>query len=305
MLSIVVIILGLVADRLTKVWASSSLVYHVNGTLTVIPGFFRFTYLENTGAAFGFLSGHTWILTIVAAIAVALILFELFRLRKGIHKLYNIALSLLLAGALGNLFDRVVSGFVVDFIEFNFINFAVFNVADICVTFGVILLIVYLFVAERIEKKKAVSSASATVTAAAMADMADEQESAFPLLAAKESDPEFERLMTYYQKKESSDGTAAPLAPPKSKPVPIVVREAPKPEPAPAIVPESPKPEPAPVIVPEAPKPAPVPVVVPEEPKPISTTASVLLSHSEDESIISDEPQSMSRMARRAANKKK
>ena len=292
MLSIVVIILGLVADRLTKVWASSSLVYHVNGTLTVIPGFFRFTYLENTGAAFGFLSGHTWILTIVAAIAVILIIFELFRLRKRMHKLYNVALSLLLAGAIGNLFDRVVSGYVVDFLEFNFMNFAVFNVADICVTFGVILLVVYLFVAERLEKKAAPAISPVSATAGAVAEMLDEHESAFPLLSTKENDPEFERLMNYYQKKEATDGTIT-----SSKPRPVVVvREEPKPAPAPAVVPEEPKPAPAPVVVP-------APVIVSEVPALTPATASVLL-HDNDDDITSDEPPSMSRMARRSAKKK-
>lgn len=100
-----------------------------------IPYVLELTYVKNTGAAFSIFSGHTWALALVSlvmSVVLALALWKnFFR-----HPLGKVTLTLLLAGAVGNLIDRVFRGFVVDMFNVLFMNFAVFNVADICVVVG-------------------------------------------------------------------------------------------------------------------------------------------------------------------------
>jgi len=100
------------------------------------------TYYQNTGAAFSSFSGMTWLLALVslaASVAVAVLLAkDFFPGRLG-----RLTLSLILAGAMGNLIDRVFLRFVTDMFQTTFMNFAIFNVADICVVVGGILMVVY------------------------------------------------------------------------------------------------------------------------------------------------------------------
>lgn len=104
---------------------------------------FDFTYVRNTGAAFSILSGKMWILSAVSVLfCIGTILF--FIIKKPKNKLFCIALTLIFAGAFGNAIDRVFYGYVVDFIETTFINFAVFNIADIAITVGAILFVIYM-----------------------------------------------------------------------------------------------------------------------------------------------------------------
>ena len=100
-----------------------------------LPYILDLTYVQNTGAAFSLFNEHTWILTLISLVmsvilAVALVK-KFFR-----HPLGLVCLSLLLAGAVGNLIDRALQGYVVDMFNVLFMNFAVFNVADICVVVG-------------------------------------------------------------------------------------------------------------------------------------------------------------------------
>ena len=112
------------------------------GTVNVIGSFVRFTYVENTGAAFSMGTGYTWIFAIIAAIVAVVILRSA---RKLTSVWWAVALGGLLGGALGNLLDRLVRepgfgrGYVVDFISFPY--FAIFNVADIAVTCSVLLMV--------------------------------------------------------------------------------------------------------------------------------------------------------------------
>ena len=100
-----------------------------------LPQLLDLTYVQNTGAAFSMFSEHTWalaLLSLVMSVLLALALRrELFR-----HPLGKLTLTLLLAGAVGNLIDRAFRGFVVDMFNVLFMRFAVFNVADICVVVG-------------------------------------------------------------------------------------------------------------------------------------------------------------------------
>lgn len=140
-LVMLVILVGL--DQWTK-WA----VVHsipLNGVNVIIPGFFELTYLQNFGAAFSSLSGTgMWyfiILTLVALVALSIWFM------KNDDAWVDLALSLIIAGAIGNLIDRVVYGFVRDFFQFYIFGhpFAVFNVADVCITLGCILLFLAFF----------------------------------------------------------------------------------------------------------------------------------------------------------------
>lgn len=119
----------------------------------LIPHFVELTHVRNTGAAFSILSQHTWILALVSAVVALAIAAAL--LKKVItHPFGVISLSLVLAGAVGNLIDRVFMGYVTDMFNFLFIHFAVFNVADMCVVGGGIATCVYLlFFYEKWEKK--------------------------------------------------------------------------------------------------------------------------------------------------------
>ena len=122
--------------------------------LPFIPYILDLTYVTNTGAAFSIFSDHTWILALVSLVMSVLLALALW---KGLfkHPLGKLALTLLLAGAVGNLIDRALRGFVVDMFHVLFMRFAVFNVADICVVVGGIAAgLYYLFLMEKLEPQK-------------------------------------------------------------------------------------------------------------------------------------------------------
>ncbi len=123
------------------------------GHVPFIPYLLELTYVTNTGAAFSIFSEHTWVLALVSlvmSVVLALALWKnFFR-----HPFGKLALTLLLAGAVGNLIDRAFRGFVVDMFNVLFMRFAVFNVADICVVVGGIAAgFYYLFLWDKLEKK--------------------------------------------------------------------------------------------------------------------------------------------------------
>lgn len=117
-----------------------------------IPYLIQLTYVKNTGAAFSFFNQHTWILTLISLIMSLVLIYFIFI--KPYFKFWagRLSLTLILAGAVGNLIDRATLGYVVDMIEPIFMNFAVFNVADMCVCVGGFFACVYyLFFYEKLE----------------------------------------------------------------------------------------------------------------------------------------------------------
>ncbi len=120
---------------------------------TLIPNFISITYKENTGAAGSILEGHTKFLIVVSFIFLAImIVFDIFLKEK--NWLYSISFSLVIAGAVGNLFDRIVFGYVRDFIRIEFINFPfIFNVADMALSVGVFCLCVFFLFFYKDKKK--------------------------------------------------------------------------------------------------------------------------------------------------------
>ena len=118
-----------------------------------IPYVLDLTYVQNTGAAFSILRQHTWLLTLTSAVVV-LVMCRL--IVKGFFKnaLGRWSAALVLAGGMGNLIDRAVLGFVTDMFKTTFMDFAIFNVADCCITVGVPLLFLYVWLYVGKDEKK-------------------------------------------------------------------------------------------------------------------------------------------------------
>ena len=123
------------------------------GTKTILKGLLDFSYVENRGAAFSMMQNARWIFLAITVIALVAI-FWYYLKKRPVKPLLNLSLILLAGGAIGNFIDRLFFGYVVDFIKFSFFNFTC-NVADIYLTFGVILLLIYIFFFDKDEKKHA------------------------------------------------------------------------------------------------------------------------------------------------------
>lgn len=125
--------LTVIADQLVK-WGCTGLTRSV----TLLPGVLALTYAENTGMAFSLFSGQAWVLGIVSVGCILLGWWVLRRYRLG--RLSRVAAMLMLGGAVGNLLDRLLRGYVVDMFEVLFMEFAIFNVADAALTVGTALM---------------------------------------------------------------------------------------------------------------------------------------------------------------------
>jgi signal peptidase II len=134
-----------VLDQVSKYFTRLNL--QGKGTLTLIPGVLGLTYVENTGMAFSSFSSFTGVLAVVSFAAAVALAYAIWKDPMK-HPFCQWMFTLLLAGAVGNLIDRALLGFVTDMIQLLFVTFAVFNVADICVTVGAIGLIVYVLLFE-------------------------------------------------------------------------------------------------------------------------------------------------------------
>ena len=115
----------------------------LGGMRRFIPKVVSLTYLKNSGAAFSMLENQQWFFTIITLIAMGAAFVYLYRHIKGSIWLL-LGLTLIISGGIGNFIDRLRQGFVVDMFHLDFINFAIFNVADIYLTIGVGLLLIYL-----------------------------------------------------------------------------------------------------------------------------------------------------------------
>jgi signal peptidase II len=147
-------------DQSTKAWAVSRL--RSGSVQEVIPGLLNFAYAINTGAAFSMFDSHgdtgRWSLSAVAIFAAVLVLFYFWRTPRSDDRMLG-ALTLLLAGIIGNVTDRVRLGYVVDFIDVQFGNwhYPTFNVADIAICAGAGLMILDMF----LSRKKVETNANA------------------------------------------------------------------------------------------------------------------------------------------------
>ena len=132
-------------DQGLKYWASA--VLQPVGTMPLIPHVVGLRFVLNNGAAFGMLAGKQVFLQVITGVALLAMLIYLLR-KKPASKLEYTAFLLVFAGGVGNMVDRVLNGVVVDYIELLFMNFAVFNFADILVCVGVGLLFIALLAPE-------------------------------------------------------------------------------------------------------------------------------------------------------------
>lgn len=137
-MELLVILLGLILDRVSKIWAINAL----SNEKIIIKDFFSFSYLENRGAAFGILQNKLVFLTIITLIVLGGILYYML-IKKPSSLWIRLSLSLIVSGAVGNMIDRVYYKYVVDFILLHYKDkyyFPTFNVADIMVVIGTIIL---------------------------------------------------------------------------------------------------------------------------------------------------------------------
>ena len=139
------------ADQFTKYLVLQNIPLHSH--VDFLPGILNLTYVRNTGAAFSMFSDNRWVFMVFSVIAMMIMTYLLVKFH-GRHWLLSVSLAAVLGGGIGNMIDRVLSGYVVDFLDFQFMKFAVFNVADIFVTCGSVALAVYiLFIEPKVEKR--------------------------------------------------------------------------------------------------------------------------------------------------------
>ena len=145
-----IIVIGIIAlDQLSKCWVINNI--GITDSFTVIPEVIDFVYVKNTGAAFSFLADKTYgivLLSFISVVFCAAVVWFMIK-RKPKSRLLTISLALMLSGAFGNVIDRIFRGYVVDFIETTFIKFPVFNIADIAITCGAALVIIYVLFFEK------------------------------------------------------------------------------------------------------------------------------------------------------------
>ncbi|MDO4661723.1 MAG: signal peptidase II [Tissierellia bacterium] len=144
MLYVLIIVIGLILDRITKIYAVNNF---IGNTLDFNK--LKFTYVENRGAAFGILQNKRFFFIFITIAIIFLITFYFIKNIKKNPKVINVALAMVISGAVGNFYDRLINHYVVDFIQVDLldsINFPVFNVADILVTLGCFIIIIVILV---------------------------------------------------------------------------------------------------------------------------------------------------------------
>lgn len=133
-------IILVVIDQVLKYIVSSNLKYTED--ITIIPNLLDITYVENRGAAFGIFQNQRWFF-IILAIAMIIFFVYLINYKKINDKMFLISTVLIISGGIGNLIDRLFLGYVVDYIKLSFFP-PICNFADYCITFGTIILVVYI-----------------------------------------------------------------------------------------------------------------------------------------------------------------
>ena len=168
---------AIILDQLSK-WLIVT--YLPEGGVDIIPGVLRFTYVENRGAAFGMLSNHRWVFIVVSTLALAALAFYLFKYKPE-GWLARMSMSFIIGGGIGNMIDRSLLAYVIDFIDFCAfpeIWMWVFNVADSFVCVGAAMLMLHLVISTvkeiKAEKAKKLSAATENTQTPAEQDESDE-----------------------------------------------------------------------------------------------------------------------------------
>lgn len=137
---VIITLIGLLIDQISKLIISNNL--NLYEKIPIIREFFNITYVQNEGAAWGILDGNVFLLITITIVALFFICRFIFK-DNSINKIEGSAYGMLLGGILGNLIDRIVHNYVIDFLDFKIFNydFPVFNIADSLIVISVILLV--------------------------------------------------------------------------------------------------------------------------------------------------------------------
>ena len=130
------------ADQFTKYLTVANIALYED--VPFIPGIVQLTYVQNTGAAFSSFEGQQWLFALIFLVFTAAVVYEYFKKSMPFTACERWLIAAIYAGGLGNMIDRVRLGYVVDMIETTFMEFPVFNVADIFITCGCILMMIHL-----------------------------------------------------------------------------------------------------------------------------------------------------------------
>lgn len=140
------VILLIVLDQAVKYYIVSN--FSLGQVRKFIPKLVSLTYLQNTGAAFSILENQQWFFALVTCIVIGAAIWYLIKNIQASKWMLS-GLILVIAGGVGNFIDRIQQGFVVDMFQLDFVNFAIFNVADIYLTFGVAILLLVILKEEK------------------------------------------------------------------------------------------------------------------------------------------------------------
>ncbi|WP_332372179.1 signal peptidase II [Lactococcus cremoris] len=138
LLSLVIIVVGIIADQVFKNWVVANI--QLGDTKKIWPDVLSLTYIKNDGAAWSSFSGQQWFFLVLTPIVLIVALWFLWK-KMGQNWCFA-GLTLIIAGALGNFMDRVRQGFVVDMFQTEFMNFPIFNIADILLSVGFVVLFI-------------------------------------------------------------------------------------------------------------------------------------------------------------------
>lgn len=143
-ISLIISALVLVVDQVSKFLVVSN--FSLGESISLIPGMLNLTYINNSGAAFGMFQGKTWVFLAISIIIIVICVTMLIK-KTYKSKLMIFSILLILSGGIGNMIDRIFNkGNVVDFLEFDFIRFPVFNVADCAICVGAGLVVFYFII---------------------------------------------------------------------------------------------------------------------------------------------------------------
>lgn len=147
----IIVVIMILLDQLTKMLI-------INKQITIIPNLLEFTYTENTGVAFGIANSKVLIIVLVSMLILSIVFKVIKKKEIQLDNMTLFSLYFVLAGGISNLIDRIFRGYVIDFIDVNILNFPNFNIADICITVGIFVLILIviksLFESEKIGDDK-------------------------------------------------------------------------------------------------------------------------------------------------------
>ena len=138
------------ADQMIKYFVNTGL--KPVGEVSVIDGLFKLVYVENCGVAFGMFKDMRWIFVALTSVLLLIIIIYMFKKRPS-GKFFYICAGLIIGGGIGNLIDRVIYGYVIDYLSVSFFP-PVCNFADYCITIGVILLVIYIFFSSKFKSNK-------------------------------------------------------------------------------------------------------------------------------------------------------